>query len=73
MVKTNGVELFKKGLTADQLRLTKNLGTRALKKSVTCKKEEVEGVVKEYTDKGYSFDKNRRNHGLCFLSFSKTI
>lgn len=46
---------------------------KKVSRKVSCRPSEVDGVVKEYTDKGYTFDKNRRNHGLCFLSFSKTI
>lgn len=64
---------FQKGLTRDQIRLTKHLGDRKVKASATCKKDEVEGVVDEYFKKGYKLDKNRRRYGLCFLSFSKSI
>ena len=46
---------------------------KRVSREVSCRKEEVDGVVKDYEERGYKFEKNRRKHGMCFLSFSKSV
>lgn len=72
-MKYMGPVKFNPKLCQEQRRLTKHLGERTIKRSVTCKKDQVQETLDRYIKDGFSLVKKARNHGLYFIDFKKTV